>query len=153
MPASPAPQPAFAPAPQPTSASPLDRVPRFTGAIGHLEKARAFTDFVHQHEFKIIFVDVWIGSDEFQGQVGPKETWITLFDNCPNGLAPGEKPQVVKCTGTSFFIDQNPAADASLYCTRGVCKMRGYFAVGGFDGPHQGLMGGRLRPLRAEDVR
>ncbi|NES73150.1 MAG: hypothetical protein F6K24_52155 [Okeania sp. SIO2D1] len=59
----------------------------------------------------------------------------------------------MKCTGIEFSIDiSDSSKDADMFYFRGGLRIRGYFAIKGCSGPHQGSMACGLRPLNPEDV-
>lgn len=129
--------------------------PEFSGEIGHLEKSEPFTSFIYDSKFQVVLLDVWLPERDLDGRFPPGgqgESSFVLWEQCRD-LAPQEAYDSTHCTGTHYTIENAPAAQSGPWCTRGACKLSGYFAVSGFGGPHQGLMGTTLRPVPVEEVR
>ncbi len=136
-------------------ASDSPAIPRFEGTIGNYEASKPFTDFIFANQGNIVWLDAQSFEDlSRQPETGFEIDYFHLWDNCFQALDPNEKPWSGKCTGTGFSIDHSdPAKDAIVTWFREKITIRGYFAVKGCDGPHQGSMGCTLRPLNPEDVR
>jgi hypothetical protein len=79
--------------------------------------------------------------------------YIHIYDRCLAALDPGERPNFRKCMGVQYNIRRvEGVTDSKVYYMRGYYKLTGYFSNSGYSGPHQGLMGGSLRPLNIQDV-
>jgi len=124
------------------------RVPSFSGRIGQLAKSNKFAKFIYEHRFKVVLLDVTIPLDEFDGD---QKSFLVLWERC-DSLPVGEKPSSAHCVGTEYNIKKDASAEGDLFCTRGICKLSGYFAVSDFGGPNQGLMGTTLRSVRVENI-
>lgn len=148
---------ATAPAPSGTPAATASSAaapahPRFEGTITGLSGADKIGRFLYENKFKVVFLDVTIPADQFEGDE-EKLTFFAVFDHC-EGLAPGEKPGVPKCSGTNVVVEPAPTDKASpLVKSRDAYRLEGYFSIGPFDGPNQGLMGTTIRAVRPEDVK
>jgi hypothetical protein len=136
----------------PSSNSSRPSIPKVEGAVGHLKGGKEFVDFIYSNENKIVFLDIYIPEEEFEGNVNEPNSYFVIFDEC-DGLLPNEKPSTSKCTGIEYNINNSgQSTDYSFYYSRGVYKLHGYFAITGVDGPHQGLMGVGMKPLNYESV-
>lgn len=123
--------------------------PRLEGILKGFAGADKIGRFLYEHKFTVVFLDVTIPEDEFDGD----DTFFAVFDHC-EGLAAGEKPGVPKCSGTNIVVEPAPTDKGSpLVKSHDAYRLQGYFSVGPFEGPHQGLMGTTLRAVRPEDVK
>lgn len=144
-----APPPADTPASTAKPAAGAPAKPRFEGIVKGFEGADRIGRFLYEHKLQVVFLDVTIPEDEFEGD----DTFFAVFDHC-EGLHPGEKPGVPKCSGTNVVVEPAPHDTASpLVKSHDAYRLQGYFSIGPFDGPHQGLMGTTLRAVRPEDVK
>ena len=126
---------------------------KIEGEVGQLNKAKMFMDFIQTNDGKIVFIDIYIPEEEFQGTVEGKTPYFVLFDECVN-LAANRILSTSNCTGTEFnIVNLGNATDFHFSYSRGNFKLRGYFAILGFDGPYQGLMGVNLRPVNYENAK
>lgn len=140
------------PSPRAAAVSEHDHVPHFQGEIGPLQQAARFSHFMYKNRFKVVLLEVWMTESNFDGDAD-ELSYFVLWEECQS-LARGEKPSSAKCSGTEYNIAPNPpATESNLSYSRGVYRLAGYFSISGYDGPHQGLMGTTLKPLRVEDVR
>jgi hypothetical protein len=133
-------------------------IPRFTGEIGHYQASQSFTDFIFENQGELVFIDAyyvpasWDELEITNNQFGVD--YFHLWHDCFELLEPNAKPSYHQCTGTSFSIDRGSSPkDADFTYIRDILRIRGYFAIRGCGGPHQGSMGCTLRPLNPEDVR
>ena len=125
---------------------------KIEGMVGQLEKAKKFNDFIQANDGKIVFIDIYIPDEEFNGTVEGDNPYFVLFDECFD-LKSSSTLSTLNCSGTEFNIaNLGNATDFYFNYFRGSYKLRGYFAILGFEGPHQGLMGVNLRPVNYENV-
>jgi len=133
----------------------LDKKPelKIEGMVGQLEKSIDFNKFIQSNDGKIVFINIYIPEEEFHGIIGGDTPFFVLYDNC-HDLEDGEKPSTLKCSGIEYNINNyGNSTDYAFYFMRGFYKLRGYFAILGIDGPHQGLMGVSLKPVNYENVK
>jgi hypothetical protein len=133
----------------------LDKKPKLKieGMVGQLEKSIEFNTFIQNNDGKIVFIDIYIPEEEFDGIIEGETPYFVLYDECDD-LEDGEKPSIRKCSGIEYNINNyGKATDYAFYFMRGFYKLRGYFAILGFEGPHQGLMGASLKPVNYENVK
>ncbi|WP_139058847.1 hypothetical protein [Thiorhodococcus drewsii] len=130
--------------------TPLGR-PIFQGEIASFEKSAKFERFIAENEGGIVFIDAFIDEMKFYGVTENPEPYFVLYDECFEPLDAGEHPSYEKCTGICYsIIGINEENDSRFYLFRGQCKIYGYFAVIGCDGPHQGLMVCKLKAINFE---
>jgi hypothetical protein len=134
------------------------KIPKFEGEIGHYEKSKLFTNFIFKNEGKKVFIDAfYIPNDIDEISINNNNNfgvdYLHLWENCFEELKTDEKPSVVKCQGVGISIDRsNFPKDADMTYIRNKLSIKGYFAIKGCFGPHQGSMGCTIRPLNPEDV-
>ncbi|NEQ98890.1 MAG: hypothetical protein F6K30_19580, partial [Cyanothece sp. SIO2G6] len=131
-------------------------IPTFEGRIENFEASLPFSEFIFEHQGEIVWLDVVSDDSDIsrQPETGSNIEYFHLWDDCFADLAPDEDPSIFKCTGTGFTITQpDTPQDASAMWDTGRVTVRGYFAVRGCSGPHQGSMACTLVPLSPEDVR
>ena len=128
--------------------SPLGK-PKFESILKSFYDARDFSKFLGGNVGGIVFLDIQIDEELFDGGISETDSHFTLFEECFETLEKEEKPSTFKCTGTSFYID-NTESSGDTYLTnyRGFYRLHGYFSVIGFSGPHQGLMSCNLKGVR-----
>jgi hypothetical protein len=125
---------------------------RIEGKVGQLDKSKIFTDFIQANDGKIVFIDIYIPDVEFHGTIEGETPYFVLFDECFD-FGSNKTLSTSNCTGTEFNISNlGKATDFHFSYSRDNYRLRGYFAILGFDGPHQGLMGVSLRPVNYENV-
>jgi TIR domain len=123
-------------------------IPTFQGELGHFEKAKAFRDFIVNHEEQVVAIDAYIPGDQFDGIA---DQFFVLWDGCED-LEPGEKPSFRKCAGTEYNVPKAEGVEAALWYSRGAYHLTGFFLVGRMAGPFQGLMGISLTILDSKQV-
>lgn len=130
------------------------RIPRYEGMVDqNSEEARAFTDFIGENNGKVVFLQVHIPEDEFDGAATDGEGSFTVFPDCGEDLAPGEEPGTSNCLGWTYTVENSKGAeDYAFYYYRGGYSLIGNFAVLAFSGTHQGVIPVALKPLDVEDV-
>lgn len=127
-------------------------IPKFEGAVGHLDEGTKFVDFIYGNQSKIVFLDIYIQEEQFDGDLEEPNAYFVIFDDCDE-LPSNETPSTSACTGVEYNINNTgKSTDYGFYYSRGVYKLHGYFAITGVDGPHQGLMGVGMKPLNYESV-
>lgn len=127
--------------------------PGVEGLIGHLEKSRQFIATVTDAVGGIVWIDVQIRCDDFRGDIAAREPWFVLYDECWGERKQGDALGSHNATGYEFSFTSDPNLfDGGFYEMRGAIKIRGYFGVLGLEGPHQGVMAVRLKPLLSEQA-
>ena len=138
--------------------NPKPKIPRFEGEIGNYQKSKAFTNFIFENQGEKVFINAsYIPNGTNEGNIIRGDDFrvnhLHLWENCFKELETNEEPSLLKCEGVGFSIDRsNSPKDADMFYNRGALYIRGYFAIKGCGGPHQGSMGCTLRPLNPEDV-
>lgn len=139
------------------STTPYEAIPKFDGEIGHFGMSAGFVEFIYAHLRQVVEVDVYMDWDDFDGDPGSEgsfvRSWMVLWTRNYGPIPSGEKPSCFNSEGVEYNIDTDrDAPESCLMLYRGSARLKGYFSVVGCDGPHQGLMGVRLRPLRVEEA-
>ncbi|NEN87870.1 MAG: hypothetical protein F6K48_02665 [Okeania sp. SIO3H1] len=132
--------------------NPEPKIPKFKGEIGHYQKSKAFIDFISKNQGEKVLIDASY-SPYFPDDMNDnfRIDYLHLWKNCFEELETNEEPSPLKCEGVGFSIDRsNSPKDAYMSYFRGQLKIKGYFAIKGCSGPHQGSMGCTLRPLNPE---
>jgi hypothetical protein len=138
--------------PDKSSISPLGK-PKFERVLRTFFDARDFSKFVGDNTGGIIFLDIQIDEDFFDGDTDSTDPYLTLFEECFSPLEKEEKPSTINCTGTSFFINTSDSSGETYFTkSRGFYRVHGYFSVVGFTGPHQGLMSCILKGVRVHSA-
>ncbi|MFK4074184.1 hypothetical protein ACI2KX_10835 [Ectopseudomonas khazarica] len=134
--------------PSKSSLTTLNR-PKYQAVVSGFYGARDFSNFIAANDDGLVYLDIQIDEDEFQGG----ESEFTLFEEAYETIGSGEKPSVFNSTGTSYQINiADSAGDAVSYIHRGFYHLRGYFAVVGCSGPNQGLMSCLLRGVKIDSI-
>ena len=133
------------------------QIPEFEGEIGHFQESVDFTNFIYDNLGKIVSINAFFIDNSIREKNiirnGLKVDFFFLWENCFKKLETHEEPSPLKCNGIGFSIDRsNSPKDGDMFWHRGALYIRGYFAIKGCGGPHQGNMGCTLRPLNPEDI-
>jgi hypothetical protein len=124
--------------------------PKFEGFVNSADKAKGLVAFISQNMHKIVLLEV------------------DIADNVPRVILERDKnsdlDSVTICNaallssgicndGTSIAVRSTDkrSKDADLFCNRGVCRLRGYFAITGAGGPNGGIFTYAIKPLNVED--
>ena len=122
--------------------------------MGHLSKSKKLIRAACASVGRIVWLDIAMPEEEFDGSFTHTGACFVLFDQCWLPRAPGEELSPFNSTGFEFLLKPNPkATDWCIYPKRGMVKIKGYFAILGIEGPHQGIMSIAMKPLNIEDVR
>ena len=125
---------------------------RITGEVGHLRKAKKFNKFIERSINQIIFIDIVIPKDEFEGSTDNNSPYFVLFDHCveeDNNI----KPSPLRCSGYQYNLTNYDISDCRFYYLRGIYILKGYFAFLGYEGMAQGITMARLKCLKFEDTK
>jgi hypothetical protein len=114
------------------------RSARFEGRVGHLNDENGFSLFLEANEGQPVDLDVWIAAADGIVGSGEHDEWFAVWEEC-EGLDPGEKPAMGKCSGTEYHI-QAPAGRKYLAREGPRWRLRGRFIPKPAGGPLQGLL-------------
>ncbi len=123
------------------------RPPAFRGVVGQFERGEAFVAFLGKHPGRAVSLEVRIPAREFDGSLSGGTPFLVVWDDCPGGLKPGEKPAVGRCTGSEISVERGASGRGGLVRAGSEYRLRGLFRVGRWGGPHQGLMAVTLKPV------
>lgn len=133
---------------------PEQRKPKFEGVLSSIEDYKKLSDFIGENEEGIVFLDLTMDDENFQGSTDEPNPYFVAYEECFEDLEEGEKPSYFKCVGTEFSVHiSHVLGSCFFYWQRGFYRLRGYFVITGYSGPYQGLMACNLRGVRHEDIR
>jgi len=120
-------------------------LPRYTGAVGQLERGGDFIRFIDAHNRQRVALDLTIAREDFEGGEQPGLSFFVVYDDCAN-LRATEKPSRTACTGVEYSIPHPTSGARPLFDEGGAWRLRGFFRVDHAPGEHQGLMSVTLDP-------
>ena len=117
-----------------------EEIPVFANEIAQLDDG-GLAEFLEENANQTVYLDITIPQKEFEGGQEKDFAFFTVYDECPEDLRQGERPNRSKCDGTEYQVPKN-----ALVHNQDGYKLMGNFRPTEKAGPDQGLFSVKLTP-------